>query len=69
MDDGATLDDLRESVTTLDEVDRTARRVFGSAHPLTTGIERQLQDARAVLRRGGRKRLAIFPVGPKLVPQ
>lgn len=50
MDDGATLDDLRESVTTLEEVDRTARRVFGSAHPLTTGIERQLQDARAVLR-------------------
>ena len=50
LDDGATLDDLRESVTTLEEIERTARRVFGGAHPLTTAIEDALQDARAALR-------------------
>ena len=47
---GATLDDLREAVTTLEEIERTARRVFGGAHPLTTAIEDALQDARAALR-------------------
>ena len=35
MDPGATLDDLREAVTTLEDVERTARRVFGGAHPNT----------------------------------
>ena len=50
LDDGATLDDLREAVTTLEETERTARRVFGGAHPTTVGIEDQLQDARAALR-------------------
>jgi hypothetical protein len=49
MDDGATLDDLREAVTTLEETERTARRVFGGAHPLTTGIEGELRNARAAL--------------------
>ena len=50
-DDGATLDDLREAVTTLEETERTARRVFGGAHPLTTEIERDLQNnARPALR-------------------
>ena len=49
-DDGATLDDLRESVTTLEETERTMRRVLGGAHPLTTGIEAYLRKARAVLR-------------------
>ena len=49
-DDRATLDDLREAVTTLVESERTARRVFGSAHPLTEGIERDLQTSRATLR-------------------
>ena len=48
--DGATLDDLREAVTTLEETERTARRVFGGAHPLTTGIEGDLRNSRAVLR-------------------
>ena len=48
-DDGATLDDLREAVTTLEETERTARRVLGAAHPLTGGIEETLRDARAVL--------------------
>ena len=49
-DAAATLDDLREAVTTLEETERTARRVLGGAHPLTTVIERALQNARAVLR-------------------
>ena len=50
MDASATLDDLREAVTTLEELERTARRVFGGAHPLTTAIEIDLQHARAALR-------------------
>ena len=49
-DPGATLDDLREAVTTLDEIERTARRVLGGAHPTTVGIEEALRDARAALR-------------------
>ena len=53
-DDGATLDDLREAVTTNEEIARTARRVFGGAHPITKGIDFELQMSRAALRaRGG----------------
>ena len=48
-DDG-TLDNCREAVTTYEDIERIARRVFGSAHPLTTKIEVSLQEARAVLR-------------------
>ena len=48
--DGATLDDLREAVTIIEDTERIARRVFGGAHPLTTGIEDELQKARAALR-------------------
>ena len=48
-DDGATLDDLREAVTTLEETERIARRVLGGAHPLTTQIEDELREARAAL--------------------
>ena len=47
---GATLDDLREAVTTLEDTERIARRVLGSAHPITAGIENQLRYARAALR-------------------
>ena len=50
MDDGATLDDIREAVTTLEDTLRAARRVFGGAHPFTVNIERNLQRARAALR-------------------
>ena len=46
----ATLDDCSEAVTTLEETARTARRVFGGAHPLTTEIEGDLRNARAALR-------------------
>ena len=49
-DAGATLDDLREAVTTYEEIERTARRVFGSAHPLARKIEADLRMARAALR-------------------
>ena len=48
-DPDATLDGLREAVTTLEETERTARRVLGGGHPITGGIERILQNARAVL--------------------
>ena len=49
-DPGATLDELREAVTTLEDVGRIARRVLGGAHPHTTAIEAELRDARAALR-------------------
>ena len=49
-DDGATLADLRKAVTTLEETARTARRVFGGTHPITTETEDDLQAARAALR-------------------
>ena len=49
-DDGATLDDLREAVTTLEETARIARRVLGGAHPITVEIEENLRNARAALR-------------------
>ena len=49
-DAGATLDDLREAVATLEDAERIARRVLGSAHPLAVAIERHLGRARALLR-------------------
>ena len=49
-DPAATLDDLREAMTSLIGTERTARRVLGGAHPLTPQIEDDLQDARAALR-------------------
>ena len=48
-DTGATLDDLREAVTMLEELERTARRVLGGAHPDTAEFEDELRKARAVL--------------------
>ena len=49
-DTGATLDDIREAVTTLEDTERTARRVLGGAHPDTMRIEKSLREARAALR-------------------
>ena len=49
-DPAATLDDLREAVTTLEDAGRIARRVFGGAHPMTKDIEAILLNARAALR-------------------
>ncbi len=54
-DEGATLDDLREAVTTLEDAVLIARRVFGGAHPLTAGLGRELLRARAALRVRARK--------------
>ena len=48
--DGATLDHLREAVTTLEDVQRIARRVLGAAHPMTVGLEQALRISRAALR-------------------
>ena len=50
LDAGATLDDLREAVTTLEDVERITRRVLGGVHPITKGIETSLRNARAALR-------------------
>ena len=47
FDAAATLDDFREAVETLVDAERIARRVLGGAHPTTTGIEYDLQKARA----------------------
>ena len=49
-DPAATLDDLRESVTTLEELERTARRVFGGEHPNAVGMGNALKRSRATLR-------------------
>ena len=49
-DASASLDDLREAVTTLEETARIARRVMGGAHPLTAAIGDKLRYARAILR-------------------
>ena len=50
MDAGASLDDLHEAVTTLEDGERIARRVFGSAHPHTAMCGERLLHARAVIR-------------------
>ena len=50
-DDGATLADLSEAVTTLEETEQTARRVLGGAHPTTASIQRFLGESRNVLAR------------------
>ncbi len=49
-DEGATLDDLREALNTLEEIEPTARRVFGGAHPTTMQMVQDLQKVRAILR-------------------
>ena len=49
-DADATLDDLREAVTMLEDAKRIARRVFGSSNPIARGIEHDLQNSRAALR-------------------
>ena len=50
VDDAATLGDLREAVTTLEDAERIARRVLGGAHPVTGWLRRSLRNARAALR-------------------
>ena len=50
IDDNATLDDLREAVTTLEDMAPIAQRVFGGAHPTARTMEKSLRNARAALR-------------------
>ena len=45
----APLDDLREAVTTLEDAERTARRVLGGTHPTTRAIDGRLQISRTKL--------------------
>ena len=47
--DGATLEDLRKAVTTLEDTERTARRVLGGARPLTKSLGNALHQSRAIL--------------------
>ena len=49
-DPAATLDDLREAVTTLEDTVRAARRVLGGTHPIVANIEHRLLKSRATLR-------------------
>ena len=49
-DSGATLDDVREAVSTLEETERTARRVLGGSYPNVREIQKSLRVAREVLR-------------------
>ena len=49
-DPSATLDDLREAATTLEDTVQIARRVFGGAHPTTEEMEVAVRDARTILR-------------------
>ena len=48
-DPAATLDDLREAVTTLEETLRIGKRVLGSTYPDVVRMEESLRDARALL--------------------
>ena len=48
-DTGATLDDLREAATTLEDTVRIVRRWLGPSHPTTEDVVRELQNARAAL--------------------
>ena len=50
MDDVATLEDLREAMTTLEDAGQIARRVLGGTHPDVEAIESVLQRVRAALR-------------------
>ena len=47
---GATLDDIREAITTLEDIERTARRVLGSTHPVAKSIDLSLATSREALR-------------------
>ena len=49
QDPAATLDDLREAVNALEDTERTARRVFGDAHPFISTIGHCLRFARGAL--------------------
>ena len=50
-DEGATLDDLHEAVTMLEDTARIARRVLGGAHPDVADMEVSLRNSRRALYR------------------
>ena len=52
-DTGATPADLLEAMTTLEDTERTSRRVLGGEHPFVGKIERTLQESRAWYARAG----------------
>ena len=48
--DGAKLDDIRKAVATLEEIERTTRRVLGGSNPVTEDVGRVLRRSRTILR-------------------
>ena len=48
-DTAATLDDIREAAKTLEDTERTARRVLGGAHPLVAMVLGTLRVSREML--------------------
>ena len=46
----STLDEIREAINTLEEMEPIARRTLGIAHPIAVNIQSELQKARALLR-------------------
>ena len=50
LNPAATLDDIREAVATLEELEPTSRRLLGGAHPKTVAIQGSLRNARVMLR-------------------
>jgi len=48
-DPAASLDDLHEALTALEETERVAKRVLGGAHPDVAGIQNSLRLSREVL--------------------
>ena len=46
---GTSLDDLREAVTTIEDSERTARRVFSGANPFVEQVEHFLRESRGLL--------------------
>ena len=48
-DEGATVNDLREGVETLEDTVRIALRVLGNSHPTVAGIEESLGHFQAAL--------------------
>jgi len=49
VEESATLTDIREAVTTLEETTRIARRILGGVHPFVAEVELALRDSRAAL--------------------
>ena len=62
------LSHLHDAVETLDETERTTRRVLGSGHPVTAGIVVELREARAELLRARRRFTASETPSPRGLP-